>query len=252
MDKQQWTDEQIKSWINSQTGDNYWYQTIKIKNGIIIQGTVNSLDRLQQLDLDDDLSNKTVLDIGCNSGMLCLECKRRGADRVVGIDIQENRLEQARILAEIMGLEIEYKNVDLFHAKEMGDFDIVLCIAILTEITDLLGGLSILKQITREKLYLVIATPNSFSPSKSFLGRATDQILDFSLRKVINSIKPTLFKSHYYGNAKLRKIESKRLKSWALDPDMNFLGAVMGDKFKIIDLGNSVRYRLFKMVRFSK
>ena len=39
--------------------------------------------------LPADLTGKTVLDIGCNGGFYSLEMKRRGADRVVGIDMDE-------------------------------------------------------------------------------------------------------------------------------------------------------------------
>jgi tRNA (mo5U34)-methyltransferase len=34
-----------------------------------------------------DLSGKTALDVGCNAGFYSIEMKRRGADRVVGIDL---------------------------------------------------------------------------------------------------------------------------------------------------------------------
>src|SRR3954465_377649 len=42
-----------------------------------------------------DLTGKTVLDVGCNAGFYCLEMKRRGAARVVGIDSDEGYLSQA-------------------------------------------------------------------------------------------------------------------------------------------------------------
>ena len=35
-----------------------------------------------------DLSGKTVLDIGCNGGFYSIEMKRRGAQRVLGIDFR--------------------------------------------------------------------------------------------------------------------------------------------------------------------
>ena len=39
-----------------------------------------------------DLTGKTVLDIGCNGGFYSLEMKRRGAARVLGIDLDEDYL----------------------------------------------------------------------------------------------------------------------------------------------------------------
>src|SRR5437868_13853818 len=47
-----------------------------------------------------DLRGKTVLDIGCNGGFYSIEMKRRGADRVLGIDSDEIYLAQGRIAAD--------------------------------------------------------------------------------------------------------------------------------------------------------
>jgi tRNA (mo5U34)-methyltransferase len=46
--------------------------------------------------LPTDLQGKTVLDIGCNAGFHSIEMKRRGAERVIGIDLEDMYLEQAR------------------------------------------------------------------------------------------------------------------------------------------------------------
>src|SRR5437868_6926914 len=42
------------------------------------------------------LRGKSVLDIGCNAGFYSIEMKKRGAERVLGIDFDETYLEQAR------------------------------------------------------------------------------------------------------------------------------------------------------------
>src|ERR1041385_6604674 len=41
-----------------------------------------------------DLSGKSVLDVGCNAGFYSIQMKRRGAERVVGIDTDEKYLDQ--------------------------------------------------------------------------------------------------------------------------------------------------------------
>ncbi len=43
-----------------------------------------------------DLTGKRVLDLGCGFGEHCMEYIRRGADRVVGVDISEKMLEVAK------------------------------------------------------------------------------------------------------------------------------------------------------------
>lgn len=49
------------------------------------------------------LDGKSVLDVGCGSGPFAVECARRGAKRVVGLDLAEGMLDLARQRAEKMG-----------------------------------------------------------------------------------------------------------------------------------------------------
>src|SRR3954471_12763707 len=61
--------------------------------------------------IPNDLTGKTVLDIGCNAGFYSMEMKRRGAARVLGIDFDEGYLEQARFAAGVEGLDIEFRKL---------------------------------------------------------------------------------------------------------------------------------------------
>jgi SAM-dependent methyltransferase len=47
--------------------------------------TIRYLDRFGQV---IDLAGKSILDIGCGTGTLCIEAARRGATRIVGVDLQ--------------------------------------------------------------------------------------------------------------------------------------------------------------------
>jgi tRNA (mo5U34)-methyltransferase len=79
-----------------------------------------------------DLSGRTVLDIGCNAGFYAIEMKRRGADRVVGIDFDDRYLEQARFAAEVKGVEIEFRKLSVYDVAELGEtFDVVLFMGVL-------------------------------------------------------------------------------------------------------------------------
>jgi tRNA (mo5U34)-methyltransferase len=65
--------------------------------------------------LPDDLTGKSVLDIGCNAGFYSLEMKRRGAARVLGIDHDERYLEQARFAASVLGYDdIEFRRLEVW------------------------------------------------------------------------------------------------------------------------------------------
>jgi tRNA (mo5U34)-methyltransferase len=74
-----------------------------------------------------DLSGATVLDIGCNAGFYSIEMKRRGAKRVLGLDIDDRYLNQARFAAETLGLEIEFQKCSVYEVDSIpGQFDYVL------------------------------------------------------------------------------------------------------------------------------
>jgi tRNA (mo5U34)-methyltransferase len=79
-----------------------------------------------------DLRGRTVLDIGCNGGFYAIEMKRRGADRVVGIDSDPEYLAQARFAAEMAGAEIELAQLSVYDVARLGErFDIVLFMGVL-------------------------------------------------------------------------------------------------------------------------
>ncbi|WP_181703882.1 TIGR04290 family methyltransferase [Chthonobacter albigriseus] len=79
-----------------------------------------------------DLTGRSVLDIGCNGGFYSLEMKRRGADRVVGIDFDEDYLAQARFAADVEGLDIEFRRLSVYDVGALGErFDVVLFMGVL-------------------------------------------------------------------------------------------------------------------------
>jgi tRNA (mo5U34)-methyltransferase len=82
--------------------------------------------------IPQDLTGKSVLDIGCNAGFYSIEMKRRGADRVLGIDFDERYLDQARFAAEVKGQNIEFRQLSVYDLAELGErFDIVLFMGVL-------------------------------------------------------------------------------------------------------------------------
>jgi tRNA (mo5U34)-methyltransferase len=79
-----------------------------------------------------DLGGMSVLDVGCNAGFFCLEMKKRGAARVVGIDSDEGYLAQARFAAEVNGADIELYQLDVYEVEKLGTrFDLVLFLGVL-------------------------------------------------------------------------------------------------------------------------
>ncbi len=82
--------------------------------------------------LPDDLSGRTVLDIGCNAGFYAIEMKRRGAERVVGIDEDGRYLAQARLACEVTGCPVELRQLSVYDVARLGErFDVVLFMGVL-------------------------------------------------------------------------------------------------------------------------
>ncbi|MGQ3355445.1 MAG: TIGR04290 family methyltransferase [Phreatobacter sp.] len=82
--------------------------------------------------IPQDLKGASVLDIGCNAGFYSMEMKRRGAARVVGIDSDPRYLAQARLAAEVVELDIEFRELSIYDVAALGErFDIVLFMGVL-------------------------------------------------------------------------------------------------------------------------
>jgi tRNA (mo5U34)-methyltransferase len=93
----------------------------------------------------EDLHGRTVLDVGCNAGFYSLEMKRRGADRVLGIDFDPLYLDQARFVAEAAGADIEFRLMSVYEVPQLRErFDVVLFLGVLYHLRHPLLALDIL------------------------------------------------------------------------------------------------------------
>lgn len=104
--------------------------------------------------IPEDLTGKTVLDIGCNAGFYSFEMKRRGADRVLGVDFDDRYLEQARFAAEVKGVDVEFRKLSIYDVAELGErFDIVLFMGVLYHLRHPLLALDLIHEhVTRDLL----------------------------------------------------------------------------------------------------
>ena len=97
--------------------------------------------------IPEDLTGKSVLDIGCNAGFYSIEMKRRGADRVVGIDSDEKYLAQARFAAKVNNVEIEFRNLSVYRVADLREqFDVVLFMGVLYHLRHPLLALELLHE----------------------------------------------------------------------------------------------------------
>jgi tRNA (mo5U34)-methyltransferase len=98
--------------------------------------------------LPEDLSGRSVLDIGCNAGFYSMEMKRRGAERVIGIDSDERYLAQARLAGEALGYgNIEFRNLSVYDVGALGErFDVVIFMGVLYHLRHPLLALDLIRE----------------------------------------------------------------------------------------------------------
>jgi tRNA (mo5U34)-methyltransferase len=105
--------------------------------------------------LPSDLTGKSVLDIGCNAGFYSLEMKRRGAERVLGVDFDERYLAQARFAAEQRGVEIEFRQLSVYDVGTLGEkFDLVIFMGVLYHLRHPLLALDLIREHVAKDLML--------------------------------------------------------------------------------------------------
>lgn len=102
-----------------------------------------------------DLTGKSVLDIGCNGGFYSLEMKRRGADRVLGIDTDERYLSQARLAAEVCDLKIDFLQLPVWQVAQLQEkFDLVILMGVLYHLRHPLLALDLIHEHVAKDFFL--------------------------------------------------------------------------------------------------
>ncbi|BBC72814.1 methyltransferase, TIGR04290 family [Altererythrobacter sp. B11] len=98
--------------------------------------------------LPEQLYGHAVLDIGCNAGFYSIEMKKRGADRVLGIDSDDRYLEQARLASRTLGFDdIEYRNMSVYDVASLGErFDLVIFMGVLYHLRHPLLALDLIRE----------------------------------------------------------------------------------------------------------
>lgn len=110
-----------------------WYQRIPLGGGLYTPGEGGDSEaKLRMMRLPEDLSGKSVLDIGTCEGFFAFEAERRGADRVLAIDINDKAQRKFEALKQILNSRVEFRvlNVTDLDERAIGTFDIVFFLSV--------------------------------------------------------------------------------------------------------------------------
>ena len=121
----------------------------------------------------DDVTDLSILDLACGTGYYAKELRRRGAARVVGVDLSEAMIRATRAQEEKEPLGVEYVHADAGEMERLGDFDLVTGIHLLHYATSFEHLKGMCKSISR-----------NLKPAGRFIGYQ----LNFDIAR----------KAHYY------------------------------------------------------
>ena len=174
-----WSEERVREFLEH---EDPCYHRIELPYGLATRGT----DRRPFCDqiLGADLTGKTVLDIGSKFGFFSFEALKRGAARVLGVDVDPRSVRKARTIADILGSKAEFRLLDIDREPIEEEFDVVLCLNVLHHLHNPIAALDTLVRAAREKLVIETAT----------LGKHDRRKLDLSLpQAMLLNNAPVLF-----------------------------------------------------------
>jgi tRNA (mo5U34)-methyltransferase len=139
-----------------------WWHTIDLGDGIVTPGIDPSPARLRELQIPDDLSGLTVLDVGAWDGFFSFEAERRGARRVLATDSfcwgqggwgTKAGFDLAR---RALGSRVEDLDIDPLELspERIGTFDLVLFLGVLYHMRHPLLALERVFSVTRGQVIL--------------------------------------------------------------------------------------------------
>lgn len=116
--------------------------------------------------IPEDLTGATVLDVGCNGGFYSIQLKRRGAKRVLGIDIDDRYLAQAHFAAKTLKLDIEFEKRSVYEVDAIeGQFDYVFFMGVLYHLRYPLYALDkIVKKVGGQLIFQTMCRGSEHSP----------------------------------------------------------------------------------------
>jgi tRNA (mo5U34)-methyltransferase len=146
------TRQEIETLIKSKR----WYHVIEVAPGILTPGPCDSRPHLDEMGFPADFSGKTVLDVGCRDGFYSFEAEKRGADRVVALDITPPDRFGFALARELLGSRVEYVKGSVYDLAPQihGTFDVVLFLGVLYHLRHPLLALEKIHAVCRETLYL--------------------------------------------------------------------------------------------------
>ena len=143
-----------------------WHQRFPLSRNVYAPGGNDVEWLLEVSELPVDLSGLSVLDVGTTNGGAAFEAERRGAGRVVAVDIFGPDWFGFAAIKNLLASRVEYIKTSAYELTSSIDeqFDIVLFWGVLYHLRHPLLALDNLRAVTRGRCYLETAVADHEAP----------------------------------------------------------------------------------------
>lgn len=154
-----------------------WYQRFHLSNNVVTPGVHDIEAMLDTLGVPEDLSGMHILDIGTANGGAAFTAERRGAERVVAIDIMDPHHHAFTELADALGSSVEFHRASVYELPSVLNetFDIVFFLGVLYHLRHPLLAVDSLRSVTRGRVYVDTAVSPEEGVLAEFYLREYDQ-----------------------------------------------------------------------------
>lgn len=159
--------------------DFIWHQRFEVAPGVFTPGTNDVLFLAETAKMPETLDGESVLDIGTTNGGLAFELERRGAGRVVAVDILDPAVFGFNDIKALLGSQAEHLKASIYELPGiLGEqFDLVVFLGVVYHLRHPLLALDNVRRLTRQFAYIESAVCDAELP-----GVAGEAIVRFYRR----------------------------------------------------------------------
>ena len=149
-----------------------WFTQINVEDGLIMEASHDAHGIMVAMGMPEDLSGLTVLDIGAADGYMSFECERRGALRVVALDMLVRPT--LNLLHEYLDSKVEIfaGSVYTLDPNQLGTFDIVIFSGVLYHCRYPALAVDRVRTVTRGTCYVETYVSKIVMPGQPDIGAA--------------------------------------------------------------------------------
>lgn len=150
-----------------------WHQRFELAPGVFTPGANDINWLLSRSPLPESMVGMSVLDVGTTNGAMIFECERRGAERLVAVDILDDQHFGFAALCDLLGSKAQFVQASVYELADVlnESFDFIIFWGVLYHLRHPLLGLDTVRRVSSGKVLLETAVCDSAHPNAGPLAQ---------------------------------------------------------------------------------